>query len=402
VVFKISARNAGFINLLAQSQYILMYPKEVASNGYDPKKTIIGTGPWMMGSYTPSSGMEFKRNPDYYESGLPYLDGVKTVFLSEQAAILAQFAAGTFYQYPAAGGGTTILQASDFSDLLNRVPGLRVLKVSEPNRPGSVSFGRGDNPQYFKDDRVRKAVSLAIDRDAITVAIANIEEFRKIGYDVAYHLQNYMPYAFAKFWTDPRGKDMGEMAQWFAFDPAKAKQLMAAAGFANGFETQWHFDNRSGTTPNNTIAVLAESMKNAGIKANLTVDDYNTVFQPKTQVGTNTGLLNSVWITNSDPSGYLSLLFGPGSNRNKLDVNDATFNDLYKKQNEELDDTKRRAILIDTYKYLAGQMWEVPFSTNAESFSLHAGFVRNNWAYRDAVGDFGLGGGGITHYWLDK
>ncbi len=400
VVFKINKRNAGFLNLFAQSQNILIFPRE-AGDGYDPKRTIIGTGPWMMGKYTPSSGMDFQRNPTYYESGLPYMDSVNTVFLAEQAAILAQFAAGTFYAWPGTFA-TQQPQPSDFKDMLDRVPNLRILKVSESNRPGSVSFGRGDNPQYFKDERIRKAVSLAIDRDAMVIALANIEEYRKLGLDKQYHLQNYMPFAFAKWWTDPRGKEMGDAAQWFQYDPKKAKDMISAAGFPSGFDTEWHFDNRSGTTPNNTNAVLAETMAAVGIRAKLTVDDYNTVFQPKTQVGLNTGLLNSVWITNSDPSGYLSLLFGPGSNRNKLDINDAKFNDLYEQQNSELDDNKRRGLLIEIYKLLAGNMWEVPFSIDAESYSLAYPFVRNNWAYRDAVGDFGAGSGSILYRWLDK
>jgi ABC-type transport system substrate-binding protein len=148
--------------------------------------------------------------------------------------------------------------------------------------------------------------------------------------------------------------------------------------------------------------VLAQTVAEIGVRAKLTLDDYNTVFQPKTQVGLNTGLLNSVWITNSDPSGYLSLLFGPGSNRNKLDINDARFNQLYEQQNQELDDNKRRSILIEIYKHLANNMWEVPFSINTDTYSLWYPFVRNNAAYQDAVGDFGLGNGGIVYRWLEK
>jgi peptide/nickel transport system substrate-binding protein len=401
VVFQTSRRVANFLNLLAQAQYLLIFPRE-AGETYDPKRTIIGTGPWMMSAYTPSSGMEFARNPEYYEPGLPYMDGVNTVFLSETAAILAQFAAGNLHAYPSGGGGTTQILYGDFKDLIDRIPDLRVLKVNEANRPGSVSFGRGDNPQYFKDERVRKAVSLSIDRDAIITAIAQVEEFKQLGLDKTYHLQNFMPYAFAKWWVDPRGKEMGESAQWFSYDPAKAKQLLSAAGYPNGFDTEWHFDNRSGVTPNDTVAVLAQAASDVGIRAQLAIDDYNTVFQPKTQVGLNTGLLNSVWITNSDPSGYLSLLFGPGSNRNKLDINDAKFNQMYEAQNQEMDDQRRRSQLIDIYKYLADNMWEVPFNTNTDSYVLAYPFVKNVNAYQDAVGDFGAGSGGIIYRWLDK
>jgi ABC-type transport system substrate-binding protein len=195
---------------------------------------------------------------------------------------------------------------------------------------------------------------------------------------------------------------MGDSAQWFQHDVKKAKDLIAAAGYPGGFDTEWHFDNRGGSTPNNTTAVLSQAVTDVGIRAKLVLDDYNTVFQPRTQVGLNTGLLNTVWITNSDPSGYLSLLFGPGSNRNKLDINDARFNELYEQQNSELDTTRRRSILIEIYKHLANNMWEVPFSVNTDTYSLWYPFVRNNAAYQDAVGDFGLGNGGITYRWLDK
>ena len=400
VVFKTSRRVANFLSLIAQAQYLLIYPRE-AGEGFDPKRTIIGTGPWMMKEYTPSSGMQLARNPDYYESGLPYMDGVNTAFLSETAAIIAQFAAGNFYVYPSLGGAGQLLYG-DFKDLTERIPTARILKVKEANRPGSISFGRGDSPQYFLDDRIRKAVSLAVDRDAIITAISEVDEYKSLGFDKSYHLQNYMPYAFSKWWVDPRGKEMGDTAQWFAYDPQKSKQLISAAGFPNGFDTQWHFDNRGGVTPSDTNAVLSQAMIDVGIRAQLEIDDYNTVFQPKTQVGLNTGLLNTVWITNSDPSGYLSLLFGPGSNRNKLDVNDATFNDMFEKQNQELDDGRRKTLLVDIYKYVADKMWEVPFSTNTDQYQLAQPFVRNNNAYQDAVGDFGIGSGGILYRWLDK
>jgi peptide/nickel transport system substrate-binding protein len=402
VVFKVSRRVANFLNLLAQAQYLLIFPRE-AGESFDPRRTIIGTGPWMMSQYTPSSGMEFARNPEYYESGLPYLDRINTTFLTETSAQLAQFVAANFYTYPT-GGGTVNAQipSGDFQGLLDRLPDLRVLKVTEANRPGSVSFGRGDNPQYFLDDRVRKAVSLSIDRDTIITAIAQVEEFSALGLDKTYHLQNYVPYAFSKWWVDPRGKEMGESAKWFDYDPARARQLLSAAGFPNGFDTEWHFDNRSGVTPNDTVAVLAQAVTDVGIRAQLTIDDYNTVFQPKTQVGLNTGLLNTVWITNSDPSGYLSLLFGPGSNRNKLAINDAKFNGMFAAQDAEMDDERRKTILVDIYKYVAENMWEVPFSTNTDSYSLAYPFAKNINAYQDAVGDFGTGSGGILYRWLDK
>ena len=76
VVFKLKDPYASFSKLLASRSYAWIFPRE-AVVAYDPAKTIIGTGPFIWDTYTPDVAFTYKKNPDWFEKGKPYVDGVK-------------------------------------------------------------------------------------------------------------------------------------------------------------------------------------------------------------------------------------------------------------------------------------------------------------------------------------
>src|SRR5262249_15947486 len=98
VIFKLRKPNAAFLSTLADYHYFWIFPKERDSQ-YDPAKTPIGTGPWMWSNYVPGNRIEYTRNPDYYESGLPNMEAVQTLIFSDISSLIAKFKAGDIAQY---------------------------------------------------------------------------------------------------------------------------------------------------------------------------------------------------------------------------------------------------------------------------------------------------------------
>ena len=69
-------------------------PREAVAGAYDPAKKIIGSGPFLFDSYTPDVAIVFKKNPDYFEKGQPYVDAVKATIVPDAAQRMAQFTGG--------------------------------------------------------------------------------------------------------------------------------------------------------------------------------------------------------------------------------------------------------------------------------------------------------------------
>src|SRR5262249_50350439 len=92
-VFTLKSPNVVFLDVLADSNLYIIMPTE-ADGKFDPAKQMIGSGPWLFDSYTPSVSYKMKRNPDWYEKGFPLMDSVEASIIPEYATRLAQFRAG--------------------------------------------------------------------------------------------------------------------------------------------------------------------------------------------------------------------------------------------------------------------------------------------------------------------
>jgi peptide/nickel transport system substrate-binding protein len=390
VVFKLTKPNAAFLNILATFLFFWIYPKEVDS-GYDPLKTVIGTGPWIVSQYLPSQRIEYKRNPDYYEQGLPNMDTVTCFFITEAAQELAQFQANAIFQY-------TPSQFGDLKAILTAQPDVRVLPAGIGGSQGT-GFNR-DNPNspFLKDVRVRQAYSLVIDRDLILQSFNEVDKWSEFGVQREYRLTNFIEPNLNTWWVDPRSKEMGEAAQWYEHDVKKAKQLMVAAGYADGFDTIQHYSiNNTNDRYLNCQPLLNQWLAEIGIRGKLSGEDYASVFNPHSWHGEGDGWVSWGWQGFGDPGQQLDYLFGPASTRNQMGTNDPKFNQMYDQQQAELDTTKRKSQLLEIYKYMQTENRHVGWSYGCvNNYTLYQPQVRNNAAYANAE----AGGQRFLHWWL--
>jgi peptide/nickel transport system substrate-binding protein len=235
------------------------FPYLVSSNTYNaiivPKgtdfakweKTFVGTGPFRLKSYTANQGASFTANPDYW-GAKPHLDGTEfSFYASQQPQILAL-----------QGGSVDMVNAfvvEGASALLNNPKFNIVVLKSSLHR--ELSMRTDEKP--FTDARVRQAVALTLDRPELVKVLLG-------GYGT---VGNDSPFSPIFVSTD---KSIPQRTQ----DIAKAKQLLAEAGYPNGISAPLY------TEQYQEIPQLAEEIQasaaKAGIKINLHVEPQSTYY----------------------------------------------------------------------------------------------------------------------------
>ena len=158
-----------FISVLAYPTSMWIVAPEAVQQYGDLKRpeTAIGTGPFLLERYEPNVKTVFKRNPEYYRDGQPYVDGVEWLVITDESTGLAMYRTGQ-------------IDCGPMSNWAVRQQDLEALKQSHPHlmyrdfqsQSASAVTMRTDMPP-FNDARVRRAISHAIDRQALIQAVWN-------------------------------------------------------------------------------------------------------------------------------------------------------------------------------------------------------------------------------------
>src|SRR5437764_2933563 len=156
VVFHLKFATSAFLPALADP-FNFIYKKEKLDK--DPRwyeRNILGSGPFKFVDYQVGQSIKGERNPNYYHKGLPYLDGFTGIYADKQAvrveAIRADRAAIEFRSMP----------PSARDELVKALGDKITVKESDWNVASAVTPNHKRKP--FDDPRVRRALTLAIDR----------------------------------------------------------------------------------------------------------------------------------------------------------------------------------------------------------------------------------------------
>jgi peptide/nickel transport system substrate-binding protein len=173
VVFHLKFATTAFLPALADP-YNWIYQK--AKLDQDPhwyEHNILGSGPFKFAGFEAGQLIKGVRNPDYYHKGLPYLDGFIGIYAPKQSvqidAIRADRAAAEFRGYPPAAMDQL---KSELGDKIN-------VQESDWNCGSTLIFNHQKKP--FNDVRVRRALTLAIDRWGSASAMSKIANVRTVG-----------------------------------------------------------------------------------------------------------------------------------------------------------------------------------------------------------------------------
>src|SRR5215475_9619675 len=217
VVFHLKFATDAFLPALADP-FAFIYKKEILDK--DPRwyeKNILGSGPFKFIEFETGQSISGARNPDYYRKGLPYPDGFKAIYADKQAvrldAIRADRAAIEFRGFPPA--------ARD--ELVKALGDKITVQESDWNCGSLVTPNHKKKP--FDDPRVRRALTLGIDRWHGAPALSKIANVRTVGGIV--------------FPASPLAATKEELQQIAGFSPdieksrAEAKRLLKEAGQEN-------------------------------------------------------------------------------------------------------------------------------------------------------------------------
>jgi len=217
-----------------------------ASNDANINSNPIGTGPFKYSDYVPGSHLDVVKNEYYWQEGKPYLDKVTFKVVTDMDMAVMELNAGTLDilqyltadQVSAIGDNFNILEGN-----VNYVQGMFLNNAVEP----------------FNNVKVRQALYYAVDRDLINDMIFGGKS-HIIG-------TNMIPGA-SKYYN-------ADTEKTYTCDPEKAKQLLAEAGYPNGFEFTI-------TVPNNyaphesTAQIIVESLAAVGITAKINLVEFTT------------------------------------------------------------------------------------------------------------------------------
>ncbi len=143
----------SFLAALAGPEAAILPMRELKAGTYDPKKQLLGTGPFKVAAHSQNESWTFVRNPYYWRSGVPKVATLNVKIMVEDAARVAALRNGTI--------DVTTFEAPDSIRLLQRQQGVRT--VVQP----TTDFYRLDinaKTSMFQDERLRQAVALAVDR----------------------------------------------------------------------------------------------------------------------------------------------------------------------------------------------------------------------------------------------
>jgi peptide/nickel transport system substrate-binding protein len=217
-----------------------------------PEKSWIGTGPFMFKEFQPGVKTVFEKNPNYFKSGKPYVDRVEMLTIADESTKLAQMRSGSLDVYPSAGPRS----AAD----LKRTNSEMTVKSCPSRFTESLNFPLDKAP--WGDVRVRQAVSMAINRDALIKTVLNGQDaFAGILWPndpEAIKLEDFPP----------------EYRKYLEYRPDEAKQLLAQAGFPNGFSTKLIFTPAYGSPWNELSEAIVTMLRGVGIQADMELMEY--------------------------------------------------------------------------------------------------------------------------------
>src|SRR5204863_2835507 len=285
---------------------------------------IVGSGPFKFRSHTRGSTFEGERNPDYFIKDRPYLDGYKFFVSTETSVRAATLRSGRawieFRTMPQSEVESIRKQLGD--------------KVVVQDTPATGLFGIAMNQttEPFNDIRVRKALTLGLDRYTASRVLYPIASLK----DVGALMRPATEYAMSESELQKLpgfGRDMEK-------NRAEARRLLAEAGYPNGFKVV--LKNRNVRVPYIDFGVFViQEWRKIGIEAEHRPPETAAWFADGRERGNFEVIVNVVFNYMDDPDLFLERYTTADTN-NSGRFSDPRIDDLFSRQTRALDPSERR------------------------------------------------------------
>ncbi len=306
----------------------MVQPKHIADKGEDFARVVVGTGPFVFKRFEPGVVVEYARNDNYYEPGLPYLGGVKTYIVRDVNTMLAALYSKRIHwsspafccsltadQIDAARKTRPDLQAMDAP---TTILGYLILNTTTPP---------------FDNVKVRQAISEAIDRQTLA--------------STGPHRPGLVsgPMLQSGAWALPEN----ELRKLPGYGPdmkirrARAVQLLKEAGYPNGLSAKLLV-----RTAKDFVDVglgIQQQLAQVGIKVEL--EPRETVETRSRETQTRYEMSSAGWGVTDDPTVTFGNHWVSGAERNWSRYKNPRIDDLFNEQAKTLDGVKRKQFSND-------------------------------------------------------
>jgi peptide/nickel transport system substrate-binding protein len=241
VRIKMKNANSMFLFNLARPDSVIVN-KEAA----DKLKTgPVGTGPFKLIEWVRGDHITLAKFDGYRKKGVPYLDQVTFKFIGDASAQIASLKAGDIdvIAYDVSPENATLLEKDPKFMVLNGYTTTEVILSTNNSR------------KPFDDVRVRRAMAYAIDRNALIKGAMS-----GYGVPIGSHMDPGNPYYI-------------DLTSVYPYNPQKAKELLAEAGYPNGFEAviklpeRFAYAKRSGE-------IIADMLSQVGVKLKIELTEW--------------------------------------------------------------------------------------------------------------------------------
>lgn len=379
VIFHSAKPNAeALMNLAVDNNAIL--PREVWEQDGNFRSKIIGTGPYVWKSWEPGVKIVLARNPDYWEISeldgkqLPYLDQIVMYIMPDYATRLAAYRSGKIAGHRWGFQPTP----QDVDSLVNSMKNQR--------RWDGVHFLSGSglilntSRKPWNDVRVRRAASMALDRDALIR-------------DIVKGKGDWMPFVSSSFTDFAWSQDKLKKLDYLQHNPERARALLQESGLG---DTPVPIDFHPDPTP--LTKVLVETVQQAwkDIGMNVTIDavDVPTSYGRR-ETGDYSVFGNGVGFSSASIDAATRQLYTKEGGRNYGKVSDPKLEELGAAQAQELELEKRKQLVDEFQQQLYDQMWFIPTYVPQETL-LNQPWAKN-WGFH-----WQLGWAHAERIWVDK
>ncbi len=341
LTFHLKRPNAALPLILSGRAGFMASPDAVTKAGEGFARNPVGTGLWKFSAWRDNEIVSFRRNENYRDKDLPLPDGIDFHIIADSNTGLRSVIAGdNDFVWALASSQKPTVDRSGLGQSIGTSQQLFLLWINQSKGP-------------LGDVRVRQALNYAIDRNAYNkVTEAGLNE-------VAHSLVPKAHWAY-----DP------SLESYYPHDPAKARALLAAAGFPNGLDLTLTGPNDQPSTQRQEVVI--EQLRQVGVRAKLTAlsvnDSIKAYFYDK-----QFDLLLIVWGSRQDPSMMFNTLFSKDSPSNPSGMEPDGFADALA-ATQAVPDIKTRVQALSKIQHIVADnalMVPLVFDAQFSAFTKH-------------------------------
>lgn len=364
VIFTLSEPFAPFLYNLA-NHFMWILPQEVLDGEFDLATNAIGTGPFMLDEWELNVKRVFTRNPNYFEEEKPYLDEVEFLIVPDQAAHISAFRTGE----------AEVIDRLTPSQLTAVVDSNPDVTVWESLMATHIQTLMNVESEPFDDLRVRQAVSMAIDRES---AVENIFGGGELSGPVNPTLGD---------WALP----LEELETLSPYDPEQAKELLAEAGYPDGFDTTILTTEATGPQVSSFAEWVAEDLRDIGIRAEIQLADGPSFIEGWTSSNFDIVVTFNNYYQEADE--WLYSQYKTGQFWNTSGISDPKLDEMLDEQRKILDPEERQEKVHEIQRYILENV-VTAVTVSPEIQTLYQPYVKDIYPHAS------YGGGYFKDVWL--